>query len=345
MSAEDRYLATSYLGDARLADDEGDTYSEYFQTVLEGGNTVGVIEYGPEMDVFAAGDGTLYYLSHTDNTARLEDSVELSSGRGRALATNSDGEVYVGFINTSTVWKFSVDEDNNLVEEWTYSAAGDTCMASVGPTGEVAIGLQNGDIEIIRDDGSGATLLDTYSTGFPSGQASVREIVFNADNELIAVTNDNQDPNFVKVAFDPDGEELSEVWAFQYEVENAFGGGFPGMAVNPDDEAFLADESGKITKWDVSPDDEPVLIWEYDMTPGSDGEFENLAHQAAHNPVTGETWGCTYNGEIHKIEEVDGDPQQVFVDDDYADTDDPEVREVKVYGEHVGTWPEEWPGT
>lgn len=105
----------------------------------------------------------------------------------------------------------------------------------------------------------------------------------------------------------------------------------------------MSDEAGVITKWDVSSDEEPDgPLWEYDMTLGSDGEFENLAHQAAHNPTTGETYGCIYGGEIHKIEEINGEPEVVWIDDDYANTSDPEVREVKVYSEHVGTWPEVW---
>lgn len=341
----DRYGACSYNGDARIAGDLGDDWEVGEVFDLENDNTVRNVQFGPNMDLFAGGDETLYWIRNEDDSVELVDAVSIGAGTGRALATKWDGSVFVGTTNSSTFYKFTPNgETDTLEQEWTYDVAGGgSTAAAVAPSGEIAIGNGNQDIEIITDEDTPSQIA-VYDTRFSASSAGIREIVFNADNDLWTVQSEGKDPNFNKATFDPDAETITEQWAIEGAVnEPSYNdGGYPGMSVNTDDEAVLAGNDGYVYKYDVSSDDEPTLLWEYQLS-SADGSFDALLHQAAIRPDNGDIYGCSYEGEIEKIEEdSNGDPQSVWVDDYYTTTPDPEVREVRVWGEHVGTWPSEW---
>jgi len=258
------------------------------------------------------------------------------NGSIRGIAIDRDNDYYVGSWSAGQGFhKISETDDGLPAQEWVYEWEDDNGMitAAADPDKRLAVALKNGEVHLIEDDAGEPVRKWVWN---PGTGGIMREVLWDGQGSLYV---GSEDQYLYKLSVPEEGEPELQ---WQYDAGNMIF----GAAITPQGDMYVATNDGTVHSVGVV-GGEPTTEWVYQQTesdvetPTEQYHWTGLSHQVAVPPGGEDStiYACSYGGNtVHRIEEVDGEPQKVWEYDGQTNN----VREVRVHGEYVGTTPEAW---
>lgn len=286
--------------------------------------------------VLVVDDRGLHKLKEYSRTLDHRWSYTRIDGSVRGITIDRENDYYVGSWSAGQGFhKVSETSDGLPAQEWVYHWEEDNGMitAAADPDKRLALALKNGEVHLIEEEAGQPVRRWAWN---PGTDEIMREVLWDGHGHLYVASEDHQ---LYKLEV-PDHGEPELRW--QYDAGNILF----GAAITPQGDIYVATNDGAIHCVEVV-NGSPTTNWVYQHTDTEDDiptdsyHWDGLAHQVAVRPDAEETkiYSCSYgDNTVHRIEEVDGEPENVWEFEGHTDY----IREVRVHGEHVGTTPEAW---